>query len=186
LKLEKRMKKGLNIMTRRQALRVLLPNTVSHAVMDYAGHPFLFEIELDARYAASIDPAPMGANQALSFLARVHLWIRLALGLETVSENPHRDFTKFKARRIHHKQVDLKAIKRAPAFNLAGLMRFAPDAAGLGLTLNQYRERFTRLSVLGRVAIYWQFLRRSMRRRRLVHAIRLERGAMCGAILRPD
>ena len=173
-------------MTRRQALRVLLPNTVSHAVMDYAGHPFLFEVELDTGYAASIDFAPMGANQTLSFLARVHLWIRLALGLETVTENAHRDFTKFKARRIHHKQVDLKAIKRAPAYNLAALMRFAPDAAGEGLTLNQYRERFTRLSVLGRVAIYWQFLRRFTRRRRWVHARGLGRGTLCGAILSPD
>ena len=174
-------------MTRRQPLRLLLPNTVSHAVLDYVGHPFLFEVELDTRYAASIDLAPMGANQALSFLARVHLWIRLALGLETVTENEHRDFTKFKARRIHHKQVNLQAIKRAPAFNLAALMRFAPDAAGLGLTLNQYRERFTRLSILGRVAIYWQFLRRSVRHRRWLRDwMGLGRGAICAAILSPD
>jgi len=37
-------------MTRRQPLRVLLPNTVSHAVMDFVGHPFMFRFGLDGAY----------------------------------------------------------------------------------------------------------------------------------------
>jgi len=72
-------------------------------------------------------------------------------------------------------------------------MRFAPDASGLGLTLNQYRERFTRLSFMGRTEIYWAFFQgrqslnqRVRRRVSLRGAMGLGRDVGCGAPLSPD
>jgi len=66
-------------MTRRQPLRVLLPNTVSHAVMDFVGHPFMFRFGLDGAYQDCRESS-WAESKPLSFLAWVNLWIRLALG----------------------------------------------------------------------------------------------------------
>jgi len=50
--------------------------------------------------------------------------------------------------------------KKPPARDLEALMGFVPNAAGDPLSLNQYRERFTRLSSMGRFQIYnWLYYR---------------------------
>jgi hypothetical protein len=151
-------------MTRRQPLRVLLPNTVSHAVMDFAGHPFMFSFGLDGAYQ-DYSEADWAGAKPLSFLAWVNLWIRLALGLEIEADGPRAEFVKFDVPRIRPRQVKAAAVRRPPARNLEALMRFVPGARR-GLTLNQYRERLTRISVLGRFQIYhWLSRRRGYKRR---------------------
>lgn len=180
-------------MTRRRPLRLLLQNTISHGALDFAGYPVMFRLGIDAAYKASCEAVPMGGDKPLSFLARVQMWLLLALGLESVPDNTRSDFIKFNVPRIHHKQVNLKNLRKSPAHNLEALMRFAPDAAGRGLTLNQYRERFTRLSVIGRARIYSYFMSYCMgrksrirRRLRLRRAIGFGRDVRCGAPLSPD
>jgi hypothetical protein len=73
------------------------------------------------------------------------------------------------------------------------LMRFAPDRKGRGLTLNQYRARFTRLSVLGWSQIYHLVFRRvklrifAVQKRRALFATSWPLGfTHCAAPLSPD
>ena len=178
-------------MTRRPPLRVLLPNTVSHAAMDFVGHPFIFSFGLGREYQDYREAAWQQAKP-LSFLAWVNLWIRLALGLEVEAHSLRADFIKFDVPRIRPRQVKTIDARRHAAQNLEALMRFVPGA-GRGLTLNQYRERFTRLSVLGRVQIYAAALRGRFSLRRNVKsrldvfgAIGFGRAAICAAPIWPD
>ena len=180
-------------MTRRRPLSLIMKTTVSHAALDYAGHPFIFTVGLDRNYGASLEAAQIPANKPLAFLAWVHMWLRLALGLEPIMDGARTDYITLAEPRFHHRQVNPKAVRKYPARNLEALMRFAPDASGLGLTLNQYRERFTRLSFMGRTEIYWAFFQgrpslhhRVLGRLRLRGAMGLGRGVGCGAPLSPD
>ena len=151
-------------MTRRQPLRVLLPNTVSHGAMDFVGHPFMFRFGLEQEYQ-NYSEADWAESKPLSFLAWVNLWIRLALGLEIEANGTRPDFIKFDVPRIRPRQVKAATVLRAPARNLEALMRFVPGARR-GLTLNQYRERLTRISALGRFQIYHWLSRRPGYKRR--------------------
>ena len=180
-------------MTRRRPLSLIMKTTVSHAALDYAGHPFIFTVGLDRNYEASLETAQMPANKPLAFLAWVHMWLRLALGLDPLTHEARADYITLQEPRFHHRQVNPKAVRKHPARNLEALMRFAPDASGLGLTLNQYRERFTRISAMGRVRIYKNFLRYRPSFYQRVRVRITLRGAMgwgriarCGAPLSPD
>ena len=133
-----------------------------------------------------------------SLLARVGLWLRLIFGLgaprcESVSM-PQDDYSasRQKRRAFAHRVKRRASARKAPAHDLEMLMPFVPSARR-GLTLNQYRERFTRISVLGRAAIYHNFVRRRMRRQRIVRmrmtlrgSMGLGSGALCAAPLWPD
>jgi len=72
------------------------------------------------------------------------------------------------------------------------LMSFAPGCRR-GLTLNQYRERLTRISVLGRAKIYRQFMTHRTRLYRIVRvritlrsSMNIGCKALCRAPLWPD
>ena len=178
-------------MTRRQPLRVLLPNTVSHAVMDFVGHPFMFRFGLDGAYQDCREGS-WAESKPLRFLAWVNLWIRLALGLEIEADGPRAEFVKFDVPRIRPRQVKAAAVRRPPARNLEALMRFVPGARR-SLTLNQYRERLTRISVLGRFQIYHWLSRRRGYKHRSARSCLSSRGgpgkglaALCLAAPWPD
>ena len=165
---------------------------------------FLRGVSLAAVHVASSvapmhEAAPSVECGSSSFLARIGLWLRLIFGLgaprcESMSL-PQEDYTasRSKRRAFAHRVRRRASARKAPAHDLEMLMAFVPGARG-GLTLNQYRERFTRISVLGRAVIYHTFLTRRIRRRlRLVRTRLTLRGAMglgqkalCSAPLWPD
>lgn len=135
---------------------------------------------------------------ASSLMARVGLWLRLLFGLSAPrcegASLPQEDYAlnRQKRRAFAHRAKRRAYARKAPAHDLEMLMAFAPGARR-GLTLNQYRERFTRISVLGRIGIYHHFVRHRIGRQRIVRArmtlrgsMGVGRGASCSAPLWPD
>ncbi len=128
---------------------------------------------------------------ALSLLARFGIWLRLIFGLHTeryiikAESEPDYNPTRHQKRAETHRRKRHLSGRKHPAHDLEMLMCFAPGSRG-GLTLNQYRERFTRISVMGRTQIYGGFFARLSRlRRAAMHAV-LGIGPLCQAPLRPD
>ena len=152
--------------------------------------------------ASSVSPVrevqPSVERERFGFLARISFWLRLIFGLgaprcESVSL-PQEDYapSRGKRRAFAHRAKRRASARKAPAHDLEMLMGFVPGARR-GLTLNQYRERFTRISVLGRAVIYRQFLRYRVKRQWIVRvrlklcgAMGLGRGAACAAPLWPN
>jgi len=164
---------------------------------------FLRGVSLAAVHvASSVSPmheaAPSLEDGTSGFLARIGLWLRLIFGLgaprcESVSL-PQEDYaaSRRKRRAFAHRAKRRASARKAPAHDLEMLMAFVPGARR-GLTLGQFRERFTRISVLGRVGIYHHFMRFRVRRQRIVRArmilrgsMGLGRGGVCAAPLWPD
>ena len=182
-------KADLNMTRPAFTLKALFYHRVSIGALTMSCQPMIFAAQIDARYMGACET--YHSNAPLSFLAWVQMWLRLALGLELGSTGAGRGFTNYNVPRISPRQVRVKNIRRAPAYNLEALMHFAPDCAGNGLTLNQYRERFTRLSVLGRLQIYRGIFKalgvilRSCGYQSDVKAAAQKR-AICDAPLKPD
>ena len=170
-------------------LKPLLLNTISHGALDYVYAPKMFALRLTAGYGEHLELEP-SLKAPLNFLAWVQMWLRLVLGLETEAELSRSLVGTYAVPAISYRQVELEQLNKPPAHNLEVLMRFAPDGAGQGLTLNQYRERFTRLSVLGRVKIYKALMGRTiMWQSRILRALGMINAvmpALCQAPLRPD
>jgi hypothetical protein len=111
-----------------------------------------------------------GSEARLGLLARFGMWLRLIFGfggdpdrLEAVPE-PHYHLSRHQQRAAARRRKRQVSGRKCPAHDLEMLMRFAPGARR-GLTLNQYRERFTRLAVIGRMAIYFGYFNRRFQRR---------------------
>ena len=130
---------------------------------------------------------------ALSLLARFGIWLSLIFGLSSkryslraVAE-PDYTLSRHQLRAAAHRRKRHVSGRKRPAHDLEMLMGFVPGCR-LGLTLNQYRERFTRLSVLGRVRVYAGFFRRLkwLRLHRVCCAVIQNKLALCQAPLRPD
>ena len=174
-------------------LKPLLLNASSHGAIDYFCTPKIFALQIAADYIASAEqgylPIAPSLKLPLTLLAWMQMWLRLVLGLEVGSTRGQGTIA---ATPISYRQVEPETLDKPAAHNLEALMRFAPDVAGRGLTLNQYRERFTRLSVLGRIRIYgglFMTLGRRRRRRRFVRGSAAKpnnRLRYCHAPLRPD
>jgi len=130
---------------------------------------------------------------ALGLLARFGIWLRLIFGLSSerydIIAQAEPDFTpsRHQLRAAAHRQKRHKSGRKYPAHDLEMLMGFVPGSRR-GLHLNQYRERFTRLSVLGRAVIYSGFFRllKWLRPHRRSHAVIQNALALCQAPLRPD
>ena len=134
----------------------------------------------------------------LGFLARLGLWLRLIFGrgapaCKTI-DLPEEDLAVNRAKRraFVHRAKRRSSARKVPAHDLEMLMRFVPGARR-GLTLNQYRERLTRISVLGRTQIYIRALsccvcclRQFMAHLDVPTRIALQCGALCAAPLWPD
>jgi len=178
----------LIIMTRLPLRQFFLQNA-SLGAQSYYLSPWMVAVQCASDYVQSCEGNDLyGASlPQMGVLGWIQMWLRMALGLQPIERQACSDDARYNATRISHKQVRSNAVRKPAAQNLAALMRFAPDAHGAGLTLNQYRERFTRLSVLGRVRIYHAlavYRRRGGKRR----GLRL-RGVLtphCNAILWPD
>ena len=139
------------------------------------------------RSGHSLDPA-------LGFLVRLGLWFRLIFGIESASSEicaysePDFPTSRHQRRADRHRAKCRASARKHPAHDLEMIMRFVPDASGRGLTLNQYRERFTRISVMGRALIYCGFFSQLkwLRRYRTSSAVIQNPSASCQAPLRPD
>ena len=142
--------------------------------------------------------APSFECGAYGLVARVRLWLRLIFGFglprcESVSlPRDDNSASRSKRRAFAHRARRRASARKAPAHDLEMLMAFVPGARR-GLTLNQYRERFARISVLGRAAIYHNFVKRRIRRQRIVRmrmtlrgSMGVGSGALCAAPLWPD
>jgi hypothetical protein len=138
-------------------------NTSSHGAVDFFFSPKILAVQIEADYfrrgqeaGFALAPPPLKApfNAPMSFLAWVQMWLRLVLGIDARERPCRRVKGRFDVPKILPQEAQAKRLRRPAAHNLEALMRFAPDRAGQGLTLNQYRERFSRLSVLGRVRLY--------------------------------
>ena len=142
--------------------------------------------------------APSFECGAYGLVARVRLWLRLIFGFglprcESVSlPRDDNSASRSKRRAFAHRARRRASARKAPAHDLEMLMAFVPGARR-GLTLNQYRERFARISVLGRAAIYHNFVKRRIRRQRIVRmrmtlpgSMGAGRGGLCAAPLWPD
>lgn len=174
----------------------LLKSTISPVALDFTSAPKVFAVQLDTHYGDSREGSPLGLAPSLktplSFLAWVQLWLRLVLGLETAAESLCEKVGAYAVPVISYQQVQPEALNKPAAHNLEALMRFAPDGAGWGLTLNQYRERFTRLSVVGRVKLYRALATSIFRRGHLLSAccVSSVKSFMvfvpCYELLRPD
>ena len=140
---------------------------------------------------------PVKTEAVLGVLARIGLWLRLFFcgGDVTVTAplarpeaEPSRRQSRSYARRIRRRG----SMRKLPAHDLEMLMRFVPDAKGRGLTLNQYRERLTRLSGLGRASIYSYHFRRiyklakALRVKAAARKFMVREGGLCAAPLKPD
>ena len=178
-------------------LKSLLLTTVSHGVLDFVCAPKMFALRIAANYGARVSEGHLALSSSLktplSFLAWVQMWLRLVLGLKG-RENPSAIAVgTYAVSVISYRQVDPSRLTKHTAHNLEALMRFVLDDLGQGLTLNQYRERFTRLSVMGRVQIYRALARIYLSWRGCILALCATLGAMnsVGSILfqaplRPD
>jgi len=155
-------------------------------------------VHVASRMSPVRETAPSFERGTDGFLARIGLWLRLIFGLgaprcESVSL-PQEDYamTRHRRRAFAHRAKRRASARKAPAHDLEMLMGFVPGARR-GLTLNQYRERFTRISVLGRAGIYYNFLMHRLRRQRSVRVwqtlrqpIDSGRCVSCSAPLWPD
>jgi len=135
----------------------------------------------------------------LGFLARLGLWLRLVLGLGSeayeIVATPEPTYTpsRHQLRAYAHRLKRRETARKLPAHDLEMLMRFVPGC-WRGLTLNQYRERLTRMSVMGRIQVYSRlFYRRRPiynRNRQSLDIINLGaklcRTSLCQAPLWPD
>ena len=167
-------------------LKSLLLDTISHGALDYAVAPKVFAVRIAVGYGQGLTLAP-SLNAPLSFLAWVQMWLRLILGLEAKAKSSRASVGTYAVPAISYRQVETENSGKPPAHNLEALMRFAPDAVGQGLTLNQYRERFTRLSVLGRVQIYKALMKRAVPwRGHIASGLNNAMPVLCHAPLRPD
>ncbi len=171
-------------------LKSLLLNTISHGAVDYVCAPKMFTVRVTAAYG---DGAAQGhgalapsLTAPMSFLAWVQMWLRLILGLEERAGLSRDSAGRYAVPLISYREVEPHTLHKPAANNLEALMRFAPDSRGAGLTVNQYRERFTRLSVLGRVLIYRFLALLRLCAPRAVPAMGFGRSAFCQAPLRPD
>jgi len=179
-------------MTRRPSLTSLFYGSVSDEAMEAVVEPKLFAVRIAQSYLQQGEALDMlGARRG--FLAWVQMWLHLLLGMEPETAPTANSPAPYPAALLHYRVADYVTHRRAPAHNLTALMRFAPDAAGRGLTLNQYRERFTRLSVIGWMKIYAQFFRRRLGSARRVRcgqthaaALRGSRDSLCHAPIHPD
>ncbi len=173
----------------------LLLCTVSHGALDWS---LMVGVE-HAQAPLPQTPSPQEPVAALGLLARLRIWLRLIFGGGDVQAEPaphQRDraaLSRHQRRTQSHRQKRHVHARKPPAHDLEILMRFAPDRHGRGLTLNQYRARFTRLSVLGWIQIYHLAFRRvklrifALQRRRAFFAVSWPHGfAHCAAPLSPD
>ena len=169
----------------RLPLRQFFLQNASLGAQAYYLSPWMVAVQCASDYAQSCEGHDVyGVSlPQMGLLGWIEMWLRLALGLQPIERQACSDDARYSATRISHKQVRPNAVRKPAAQNLAALMRFAPDSNGAGLTLNQYRERFTRLSVLGRVRIYHAL---SPFGRRRVASLRNVLDRMCHAPLRPD
>jgi len=165
-----------------KTLTSILLSFVSHEVVDRVCAPKIFAVQLDEGYGTCCEQTH---NAPLSFLAWMQMWLRLVLGLEMATESSRGFVGTYAVPTISYRQIEPESLNKPAAHNLEALMRFAPDEVGQGLTLNQYRERFTRLSVLGRVQLY-RILMCQMLRGRVLRVMGFGRPAFCQAPLRPD
>ena len=175
-------------------LKFILMTASSHGAIDFVTSPRIFAFRIEAGYGGTAEQGRLviapSLNAPLTIVAWMQMWLRLVLGLETGATRAHGTIA---ATPVSYRQVEPAQLNKAPAHNLEALMCLAPDGAGQGLTLNQYRERFTRLSVLGRVQIY-RVLTLSCRKGRggvlrganIIVVMRLAMAAICHAPLRPD
>ena len=175
-------------------LKSLLLHSISHGALDYTCTPKIFAVRIAADYGAGLVEEHLALapylKGPLSFLAWVQMWLRLVLGLEERAEPSCYAVGTYAVPAISYPQVEPGQLNKPAAHNLEALMRFAPDGAGQGLTLNQYRERFTRLSVMGRVQIYKAMAGQALFWRGCMldtlGAMSLVGTTLCHAPLRPD
>ena len=172
-------------MTRRSTLKLTLLQNVSGAALTVG-------VWTSPCRDAEISEA------ALSLLARFGIWLRLIFGLHSeryiikAVVEPDYNSTRHQIRTEAHRRKRNITGRKHPAYDLEMLMHFAPGCRP-GLTLNQYRDRFTRLSILGRVQIYSGFFKRLTRqldhvlcRTAAQGGLYIGRNALCQAPLHPD
>jgi len=172
-------------MTRRSTLKLTLLRNVSGAALTVGVWTS------PCREAESSD-------SALSLLARFGIWLRLIFGLHSerydIKAAPEPDYnpSRHQKRAETHRRKRHISGRKHPAHDLEMLMCFAPGSRR-GLTLNQYRERFTRISVMGRTQIYARLFMRRLgnfirARCSLIHAEALSgsQSSICQDPLRPD
>ena len=175
---------------RRPPLTHILLRSVSHGALEWS-------LSLGTERAQK--PSSQQAVAALGLLARLRIWLRLIFGGGTarVVPVPHEgdrtELSRHQRRTQSHRQKRHISARKHPAHDLETLMRFAPDSQAHGLTLNQYRARFTRLSVMGWVQIYHLAFRHirlrifALQKRQALFATSWSGGfTHCAAPLSPD
>ncbi len=180
----------------RFTIRDILLNSGSHGAQEYRLFPPVCALDVEGYGQPSVRIASEAGT--LSFIRRVHLWLKLVFGLcgqgcaVTSRPGSHLTMARQKRRAFSHRAKRRANARKAPAHDLEMLMSFVPSARG-GLTLNQYRERLGRISVLGRAQIYHRFLTHRVSRSRILRLrarLRSSMGAgcpaLCSAPLSPD